>query len=86
MDASNTLDRIMQKSVEKKAAAKQRKEEREEKGLVNKLIIERTPAGLYGCRYLRGPVPDELKGLFTRKDRIIAICNKRKIEFEDYKD
>jgi hypothetical protein len=83
---SEAFDRVMQKTVEKKQAAKERKEEREEKGIVNKLVIERTSSGLYECRYsMRGQVPDELKGLFTRKDRILAIAKQRGIDVEDEK-
>lgn len=77
-------DKVMEKAAEKKQAAKERKEEREEKGIVNKLVIERTPVGLYEARYsMRGPVPDELKGLFTRKERIIAIAMQRGIPLEE---
>jgi hypothetical protein len=84
MDVNKTsYDRVMERSLEKKAAAKERKEEREEQGIINKLIIERGPAGLYSTRYsMRGSVPDELKGLFTRKDRILAIAERRGIEIE----
>ena len=83
---SEAFDKVMQKAAEKKLAAKERKEEREEKGIVNKLVIERTSSGLYECRYsMRGQVPDELKGLFTRKDRIIAIAKQRGIDVEDEK-
>ena len=81
---SEAFDKVMQKAAEKKQAAKERKEEREEQGIVNKLVIERTPMGLYSCRYsMRGQVPDELKGLFTRKDRILAIAKQRGIEVEE---
>ena len=83
---SEAFDKVMQKAAEKKQAAKERKEEREEKGIVNKLVIERTSSGLYECRYsMRGQVPDELKGLFTRKDRILAIAKQRGIDVEDEK-
>lgn len=81
---SEAYNRIMQRTIEKKQATKERKEEREASGIVNKLVIDRTPAGLYQVRYsMRGPVPDELKGLFTRKDRILAIAKKRKIDVEE---
>ncbi len=50
----------------------------------HKLIIEKTPVGLYQARYsMRGQVPDELKGLFTRKDRILTIAKQRGIEVEE---
>ena len=77
MDASkeSNYDKVMKKSLEKKQAAKERKEEREEAGVVNELVIEPTPNGLFSVRYsLSGPVPQELKGWFTRKDRILAIA------------
>jgi hypothetical protein len=77
-------DRVMEKSIAKKEAAKERKEEQEANGIVNKLIIDRTPMGLYECRYsMRGQVPDELKGLFTRKERIYAIVKARGIELAE---
>ncbi len=77
MVADTPYDRVMAKAAEKKAAAKERKEQREEDGIVNTLLIDRTPNGLYAVRYsYSGPVPDELKGLFTRKDRIVAIAQR----------
>jgi hypothetical protein len=87
MDASNTpsaYEKVRAKHLEKKQAAAERKAEREEQGITNKLVIDRTEAGLYTCRYkLSGPVPDALKGLFTRKDRILAIAKQRGIEVEN---
>lgn len=83
MDASN-LETIMAKHQAKKQAIKERKEEREEAGIVNKLVIERTPNGMYSCHYaLRGGIPDELKGWFTRKDRIISIAKQKGIQIEE---
>ena len=38
-------DKVMDKHQEKKQAAKERKEERVESGIVNKLVIDRTPYG-----------------------------------------
>lgn len=86
MDESKktAYDKVMEKAQVKKQEAKERKEDREEKGIVNKLVIERTPMGLYSCRYsMRGQVPEELKGLFTRKDRILAVAKQRNIEVEE---
>lgn len=78
-----TLEQIVQKKAEKVEAAKERKEERKEQGIVNKLLIEMNPSGLFSVRYsLAGQVPEELKGLFTRKDRILAIANRRNIPVE----
>jgi len=79
-----TYDRVMERHQEKKQASKERKEEMAEAGIVNKLAIDRTPMGLYLARYtMRGQVPDELKGLFTRKERILAIAKQRGIDVEE---
>ena len=86
MDASNApsaYEKVRAKHIEKKQAAAERKAEREEQGIVNALVIDRTPSGLYSCRYkLSGPVPEALKGSFTRKDRILAIAKQRGIPVE----
>ena len=74
-----TLEDIMERKAERQAAARERKEERKENGDVNSLSIEREPTGLYYCRYTRGPVPDELKGTFTHKQKILDICTRRNI-------
>ena len=79
----SAYDRVMDRAIEKKQADKERKEERAELNIINKLVIEMTPVGLYQARYsMRGQVPDELKGLFTRKDRILDIARQRGIEVE----
>ena len=81
--AETNIDKILQKAAEKKLAAKERKEERDESGIINKLCIDRTPDGLYSVRYsMRGQVPVELKGLFTRKERILEIAQRRNIQIE----
>lgn len=81
---TTAYDKVMEKAAEKKQAAKERREEREEQNIINKLIIEKTPVGLYQARYsMRGQVPDELKGLFTRKDRILTIAKQRGIDVEE---
>lgn len=78
-----TLEQIVQKKADKLEAAKERKEERKEQGIINKLIVEMSPTGLFYARYsLSGRVPDELEGLFTRKDRILAIAQRRNIPVE----
>lgn len=69
----------MERKAERQAAAKERKEERKEAGEVNLLYIEKEPSGLYYCRYSRGPVPEELKGSFTHKQKILDICTRRNI-------
>ena len=80
---SEAFDKVMEKAAKQKQMAKERKEMRELAGEVNSLIIEATPSGLYSVRYsMSGPVPDELKGLFTRRDRIIAIAQRRNIPIE----
>lgn len=83
-DDKSTFDKVMEKAAVKKQVAKERKEEKEEQGIVNKLVIERTPAGLYSVKYsYSGPVPVDLRGHFTRKDRILAIAASKKLEVED---
>jgi hypothetical protein len=80
---SEVFDKVMKKAAEQKQMAKERKEMRELAGEINSLVIEATPSGLYSVRYsMSGPVPDELKGLFTRRDRIIAIAQRRNIPIE----
>lgn len=80
---SEIFDKVMEKAAKQKQMAKERKEMRELAGEVNSLVIEATPSGLYSVRYsMSGPVPDELKGLFTRRDRIIAIAQRRNIPIE----
>lgn len=80
---SDAFDKVMEKAAKQKQLAKERKEMRELAGEVNSLVIEATPSGLYSVRYsMSGPVPDELKGLFTRRDRIIAIAQRRNIPIE----
>ena len=80
---SEAFDKVMEKAAKQKQMAKERKEERELSGDVNKLVIEATPNGLYSVRYsLSGPVPDELKGMFTRRERILAIAQRRNIPVE----
>ena len=82
-DVTSAYEKVRAKHIEKKQAAAERKAEREEQGVVNALVIERTPAGLYSCRYkLSGPVPDALKGSFTRKDKILAIAKLKGIPVE----
>ena len=84
MDDKTAYDKVMDKHQEKKLAAKERKEEMADAGIVNKLAIDRTPMGLYLARYtMRGQVPDELKGFFTRKERILAIAKQRGIEIDE---
>jgi len=39
MDAKTSYDRVMEKHQEKKQMAKERKEERIESGIINKLVI-----------------------------------------------
>ena len=80
---SEVFDKVMEKAAKQKQMAKERKEMRELAGEVNSLVIEATPSGLFSVRYsMSGPVPDELKGMFTRRDRIIAIAQRRNIPIE----
>lgn len=81
--AESKFDEVMKKAVEKKQAIKERKEERESNGVTNKLVIESNPNGLFSVRYsLSGPVPVDLRGMFTRKDKIIAIAERKNIPVE----
>lgn len=80
---SEVFDKVMEKAAKQKQMSKERKEMRELAGEVNSLVIEATPSGLFSVRYsMSGPVPDELKGMFTRRDRIIAIAQRRNIPIE----
>ena len=80
---SEIFDQVMEKAAKQKQMAKERKEMRELAGEVNSFVIEATPSGLFSVRYsMSGPVPDELKGMFTRRDRIIAIAQRRNIPIE----
>lgn len=72
------IDAIMQR----KAAKKEEKKDKEP--FENELIIETTPTGLYYARYLKGPVPDVLKGTFTRVQSILSIAKQRNIPVKGY--
>lgn len=77
-EVKNLMDDIWAKKAEKKAAAEKRKEDREENGVINKLLIERLPMGLYHCRYeLGGPIPGEFEGYFTNLARIKSLAIRR---------
>jgi hypothetical protein len=81
---SEAFDKVMEKAAKQKQMAKERKELRELSGEVNKLVIEVQPTGLYTVRYsIAGPVPEELKGMFTRKERILAIANRRGLSIQE---
>ena len=81
--AESKLDEVLKKQADKKQAIKERKEERETNGVINKLVIESNPNGLFSVRYsLSGPVPVDLRGMFTRKDKIIAIAERKNIPVE----
>lgn len=78
-----TLDDIMERKAEKVTARKDRVAKRDEAGVVNKLVVDRTPSGLYWCRYsLSGPVPEALKGMFTHKKHIVTIAQEKNIPIE----
>jgi carotenoid cleavage dioxygenase-like enzyme len=83
-EMSEAFDKVMEKAAKQKQMAKERKEMRELSGEVNKLVIEVQPTGLYTVRYsISGPVPEELKGMFTRKERILAIANRRGLSIQE---
>jgi hypothetical protein len=77
------IDQILAKKAEKVAAVEERRKERADKGEVNHLLIQRTPTGLYQCRYEKGPLPDELKCMFTQKRFIVDICKRRDIAWKE---
>jgi carotenoid cleavage dioxygenase-like enzyme len=81
---SAAFDKVMEKAAKQKQQAKERKELRELSGEINKLVIEVNPTGLYSVRYsISGPVPEELKGMFTRKERILAIAQRRGLSVQE---
>jgi len=83
--AENKIDKMLEEKAVKKQAAKERKEERESQGITNKLVIEMAPNGLFFVKYsLSGPVPVELRGMFTRKDRILSIASRKNIAVEGH--
>jgi len=83
--AESKIDKMLEEKAVKKQAAKERKEERESQGITNKLVIEMAPNGLFFVKYsLSGPVPVDLRGMFTRKDRILAIAARRNIPVEGH--
>jgi hypothetical protein len=71
---------IMEQRAAKEVARKARKESNENAGVVNSIIIERDPCGLYYTRYsLSGSVPDALKGFFTSKQKVLDIIARKNI-------
>jgi|DEB0MinimDraft_10_1074344.scaffolds.fasta_scaffold554428_2 hypothetical protein len=83
--AESKVDKMLEEKAVKKQAAKERKEERESQGITNKLVIEMAPNGLFFVKYsLSGPVPVELRGMFTRKDRILSIASRKNIAVEGH--
>ena len=77
-----SYDDIMAKAQARKEAKKAQEAVRKEGGGLP-LIIEKTPVGLYICRYERGAIPDVLKGFFTHKFRILAIAKERGITVQE---
>lgn len=83
--AESKINKMLEEKAVKKQAAKERKEERESQGVTNKLVIEMAPNGLFFVKYsLSGPVPVDLRGMFTRKDRILAIAARKNIPVEGH--
>jgi hypothetical protein len=83
--AESKIDKMLEEKAVKKQAAKERKEERESQGIANKLVIEMAPNGLFFVKYsLSGPVPVDLRGMFTRKDRILSIAARKNIPVEGH--
>lgn len=83
--AENKIDKMLEEKAVKKQAAKEQKEERESQGITNKLVIEMAPNGLFFVKYsLSGPVPVDLRGMFTRKDKILSIASRKNIPVEGH--
>ena len=83
--AESKIDKMLEEKAVKKQTAKERKEERESQGITNKLVIEMAPNGLFFVKYsLSGPVPVDLRGMFTRKDRILSIAARKNIPVEGH--
>lgn len=77
-NAGDTLERIMARKVERVNKLKDAKTTREENGIVNRLLIETLPMGLYRCRYeLGGPVPTEFDGVFTSMHKLQQMATRR---------
>lgn len=72
------VETLMQRKMEKK------KEKAEKEPFENELIIETTPTGLYYARYAKGPLPEVLKGYFTRVATILSIAKQRNIPVKGY--
>lgn len=72
---SETRERLTQKKAEKIAKDKARKEEAEKEP--NYITIHSDDKGMLFARFQRGRVPEELKGKFTSKSKILEICNRR---------
>lgn len=69
--------------MHKQEAQRERTAEKKAAGIINKILIERQDDGLYTCRYSEaGAVPDELKGRFTQKQRVLEIIQRRNIPVE----
>lgn len=75
---------ILEKKAERVAHQKELKAQREENGERQPLIIEMEPEGLYYARYEKGPVPNDLKGKFTRIQRILDIARSKNIPVRGY--
>lgn len=72
-DLMDSLDRIQAKRAEKEAKKKEIKAAEDQ--TPQKLVIERTPSGLYFVRNERsGTVPVSLRGLFTSVDKIRTLA------------
>jgi hypothetical protein len=83
--AESKVEKLLEEKAAKKQTIKERKEEREQQGIENKLVIEMNPNGLFSVRYsLSGPVPNDLRGMFTRKDKIFAIAQRKNIPVEGH--
>jgi hypothetical protein len=77
-ELKETMDAIYARKAEKVQREKAREVEKKETGVVNTILVEYLPSGLYHCRYaLGGPVPAEFEGAFTNQQRLVSLATRR---------
>ena len=77
------IDYILEKLANKKLEQKTKQIELDSRE-DNLLILEKNAVGLYTCRRsFGGTLPSELKGKFTSRNKILAICNQRGIKVKE---
>jgi len=77
-ELKETMDAIWARKAERATKLKEREADKKEAGVVNTILVEYLPSGLYHCRYaLGGPVPTEFEGAFTNQQRLVALATRR---------